>query len=104
MAKGAWGADFVDLNRQLIRGDGFLGFQGARSTVQFGQMYEFNAFVDINILERARLRFGYNAMCLFNVANVGDQFDFNLQNTNNFNNLRGSVFLQGPMAELQFLF
>jgi Putative beta barrel porin-7 (BBP7) len=104
MAKGAWGVDFVDFNRSLVRGDGFVGFTGKNSEMQFSQMYELNAFVDFHILERARIRLGYSTMWLFNVANAMDQVDFNLQNTSTFNNRNGSIYFQGPMAELQFLF
>ena len=104
MAKGAWGADFVDMDRNLIRGDGLHGFAGKKSDIQFGQMYEMNAFVDFNILERARLRLGYNALWFLNMANVVDQYDFNLKDANNLNRRSGSIYFQGPMAELQFLF
>jgi hypothetical protein len=104
MAKGAWGVDFVDLDRQLVRGDGFLGFSSHRSETQFAQMYELNAFVDIHIVERCRVRLGYTTLWFANMANVSDQFDFNLQNTDSFNSRNGSVFFHGPMVEFQFLF
>ena len=103
-AKGAWGANFVTLDRSLVRGDGFVGFAGSKSETQFSQMYEINAFVDFHILERLTLRMGYNTMWFLDMANVVDQYDFNLQNTNNINNRNGSIFFHGPMAELQFLF
>ena len=103
-AKGAWGANFVTLERSLVRGDGFVGFNGSRSETQFSQMYEINAFVDIHILERLKLRMGYDTMWFLNMANVVDQYDFNLQDTNTILNRNGSIFFHGPMAELQFLF
>ena len=67
-------------------------------------LYELNGFVDFHLLERVRLRLGYNAMWFVHMANVTDQYDFNLQNTNGLNNQSGSVFFHGPMAELQFFF
>ena len=102
--QGAWGANFVNLDRSLARGDGFIGFVGNQSEIQFSQMYEINAFVDFNVLVRLKLRAGYNAMWFLNMANVVDEFDFNLRNTNTINNRNGSIFFQGPMAELEFLF
>ncbi len=103
-AKGAWGADFVTLDRSLARGDGFVGFVGNRSETQFAQMYQVNAFVDFNILERLKLRMGYDMVWFLNMANASDQIDFNLQDANSILNRNGSIFFQGPMAELQFLF
>ncbi|HVS34791.1 MAG TPA: hypothetical protein VMS17_04360 [Gemmataceae bacterium] len=103
-AKGAWGADFVTLNRSLVRGDGFRGFAGVNNEVQFAQMYEVNGFVDFRVLERLNLRLGYNCTWMLDMANVEDQLDFKLQNVNNINNRNGNVFFQGPVAELQFLF
>ena len=102
--KGAWGANFVTLDRSLVRGDGFVGFNNSKSETQFSQMYEIHAFVDFHLLERLNLRMGYNTMWFLNMANVVDQYDFNLQNTGNVNNRDGSIFFHGPMAELQFLF
>ncbi len=103
-AKGAWGANFVTLDRSLVRGDGYVGFAGSKSETQFSQMYEIDAFVDFHILERLTLRLGYNTMWFLDMANVVDQYDFNLQDTNNIINRNGSIFFSGPMAELQFLF
>ena len=53
------------------RGDGFLGFNSIRNTSNFGQIYDVGAYVDFSILERLRLRGGYNAMWLTGVATVG---------------------------------
>ena len=38
------------------------------------------------------------------MVTVVDQYDFNLQNTNQFNKRNGSVFFHGPLLEFQFLF
>jgi hypothetical protein len=103
-AKGAWGGNDVDLERQLIRGDGFLGFDGRRSNWQFSHLYEINSFVDIHLLERCKVRLGYNALWFLHMSAASDQYDFNLQNTDGFRTRNSNVFFHGPVAELQFLF
>lgn len=103
-AKAALGADFAQLNRSLTRGDGYVGFDGNRGAVQFSEVYEGGAFLDFHVLERARIRLAYNALWFSNMANVVDQYDFNLQNTNQFDKRNGSVLFHGPLLEFQFLF
>jgi hypothetical protein len=101
--KAALGANFVEQHTSLYRGDGFVGFNTTRNDTQFSHTYELNAFVDFHILERARLHLGYNAMWLVNVADVGQQYNFNLQNTSPGNG-GSSIFFHGPVAQLEFLF
>jgi hypothetical protein len=101
--KAALGANFLEQQTSLIRGDGFVGFNATRNDVQFSHAYELNAFVDFHVLERARIHLGYNAMWLVNVADVGQQYNFNLQNTSPQNG-GGSIFFHGPVAQLEFLF
>ncbi len=103
-AKAALGADFAHLNRSLTRGDGLVGFDGNRSTVQFSEVYEGGAFIDFHVLDRARIRLAYNALWLIHMANVVDQYDFNLQNTNQLDKRSGNILYQGPVLEFQFLF
>ena len=103
-AKAALGADFAHLNRSLTRGDGFVGFDGQRDTIQFSAVFEGGAFIDFHVLDRARIRLGYNALWFTNMVNVVDQYDFNLQNTNQFDKRNGSVLFHGPLLEFQFLF
>ena len=103
-AKAALGADFAQLNRSLTRGDGYVGFDGDRGTVQFSAVSEGGAFIDFHVLERFRIRLAYNALWFTNMANVVDQYDFNLQNTNQFDKRNGSVLFHGPLLEFQFLF
>jgi hypothetical protein len=55
-------------------------------------------------MERLRLRGGYQAFWLTNIATSQDQVDFNLANTGGRKNYTGSTFYHGPMVELQFLF
>ncbi len=103
-AKAALGANYIDVNTKLNRGDGLVGFTGHRNAVSFGEMYDIGLFVDFHILERLRLRAGYNAMWLLGVATAVDNLDFNLANTLGNKSNYGSIFYQGPMLELQFLF
>jgi hypothetical protein len=104
IAKASLGANFVDADRSLVRGDGYQGFNGQRSFTEFSHMYEMNAFVDIHLLERAKLRVGYNTMWFLHMASVSDQYDLNLQTTNQFPRQNGNVFFHGPQVEFEFLF
>ena len=103
-AKAVLGADFIELNRKLVRGDGFVGFDATTNTIQLAQLYELNVFVDILPLERVKLHLGYSAMWMLDVANVVGQYDFNLRDTTGLDNRSGSIFFHGPVVELQFLF
>jgi hypothetical protein len=104
-AKAALGVDFAEVRTSLTRGDGFVGFDNRRTkAVTLSQIYDAGAFLDFNFLERGRLRLGYSALFLVNVAAAQDQLDFNLANPAGATNNHGSIFYHGPMAELQFLF
>ena len=102
--KGSVGADYVELRRTLMRGDGFVGFDAGKDRFQYSMLYELNGFVDFHLLERVKLRLGYQALWFVHMDNVSGEYDFNLQNTNGSNSQSGSVFFHGPMAELQFFF
>ncbi len=102
--KAAGGINFVEEHNTLIRGDGLQGFDYKRNITNFAGIYEAGAFVDFNILERVRLRVGYNAMFLVNVAPAAEQLDFNLANPSGRNEVHSTIFYHGPMAELQILF
>jgi hypothetical protein len=103
-AKAAAGVNFIEVETKLNRGDGFEGFHTRRTTSGFGQIYDVGAFVDFHLLERARLRLGYNALWLVGVATAVDNLDFDLSNPGGRQNKTGSMFYHGPMVELQFLF
>jgi hypothetical protein len=103
-AKGCWGANFVDTRLRLQRGDGLIGFNLDRSQVIFSHLYEVGVNVEFKLLERAKIRAGYNAMWFLNMMNVVDQVDFNLGNPRGRNNRDGSIFYHGPSIELQLLF
>jgi hypothetical protein len=104
-AKAAVGVNFAEVRTTLVRGDGLVGFDQARhSTVPLAQVYDLGGFVDFNILERLRLRIGYNAMFLVNVVVPEDNLNFNLGAPTARTNNNGTIFYHGPMAELEFLF
>jgi hypothetical protein len=102
--KGVWGVNFLGLERQLIRGDGLIGFATHRNETIFSHLYEVGVFVDWGINDHIRLRTGYDMMWLLHVADVQDQLDFNLANTFGAKKDNGNIFFQGPQIELQLLF
>jgi hypothetical protein len=102
-AKGAWGVNFVEVERDLVRGDGFSGLHDRTEHTMFSQLYEINPTVDFHLLERARLRLGYSAMWLLQASTVTQDYRFDLSNQRGTGK-NGSIFWHGPQAELQFLF
>ncbi len=76
--KGAWGANFIDGEVKLTRGDGVVGFDSTRAATNFAQIYDIGAFTDVHILERFRVRFGYNAVWLTGIAAAVDQVQYDL--------------------------
>ena len=104
MAKGAWGVNFVDVNTRLTRGDGFTGLKSNASTVGFGQVYEVGAYLDLLILERLKLRGGYNCLWAGNVAEGVDNLNYDLSQQPGSLKHDGNIFYHGPLVELQFLF
>src|SRR5206468_1500146 len=54
-AKAAVGANFVRAHNGLVRGDGFVGFDSVDNSIKLGQVYEIGAFLDVHVLERARV-------------------------------------------------
>lgn len=103
-AKGAWGVNFVDVDISLTRGDGLVGFDGGRNNTIYSSLYDLGGFIELQVLERLRIRSGYNALWLIHVPVANQQLDFNLQRTTGARKDNGSVFYQGPLFELQFLF
>ena len=102
--KGAWGVNFSDVDISLVRGDGLVGFRGGRSDTIFSQLYDAAGFLELHLLERLRIRAGYNMVWLLDLPVASQQVDFNLQHTNGKKNNEGSVFYHGPQIEVQFLF
>jgi hypothetical protein len=103
-AKGAWGANFVDRNTSLLRGDGFVGFETHSSHTQFSHLYDVGAYFDFYLLERMRVRAGYNLLWVVNVPEAKSQVDFDLMHTQGQRADHGSIFFHGPVIEMQFLF
>lgn len=104
MAKGAWGWDFVNVERDLYRGDGFAARTGARNDSHFSHVYELGVHVDFYFIERMRLRAGYNCLWLVDVTEAVDQVSFNLRNRSGTIDDHGSILYHGPTIQLQFLF
>jgi hypothetical protein len=102
--KGAWGLDFPTYHNQLTRGDGFNGFSKSNNATAFTHVYEVGAFVDFHLLERMRVRAGYQALWLLNVANVQDQIELNFGNTEGPRKTTGDLFFHGPLLEIQLYF
>jgi hypothetical protein len=103
--KAACGVNLAEIHTTLTRGDGLVGVDSKRNEViPFAGIYEAGAFLDFNILEKMRLRVGYNGMFLVNVAPASDQIDFDLAHPGGHNDIHSTIFYHGPMAELQFLF
>jgi hypothetical protein len=103
LAKGGVGPNWVERDFRLSRGDGFQGFSVKRSSVQIGQVYELNACLDFHLLERMRIRFGYQALWAVGVSNPATQFNFNLSAQGLRGAEQNSAFWHGPMAELELL-
>jgi hypothetical protein len=103
-AKGAWGANFLDVDTLLKRGDGFLGFSNHRSDTIFSHLYEAGFFLNLRLMDNMRLRAGYNLLWAVDVAEAAGQLDFNLANPAGRTNNHGSIFYHGPSVELSVLF
>ena len=104
IAKGAWGANFLDVETSLERGDGFVGFHRQRQDTIFSMLYEAGFFLNFRLMDNARLRAGYNLLWAADVAEAVDQLDFNLANPDGRNNTHGSILFHGPSVELSILF
>jgi hypothetical protein len=104
-AKAAWGANFLTVDVNLKRGDGFQGPHGSRSQTLFSQLYETGFFLDIGLPKcPGRLRAGYDLMWAVDVAEALGQFDYNLAHTSGRVKDHQSIFYHGPIAELTFRF
>jgi hypothetical protein len=104
VAKGAWGVNFYDQTTTLVRGDGRSGLNSHTSHTQFSHLYEIGANLDIYLLERLRLRAGYNLIWIVNVPEAKEQVNFDLSQPSIIQSEHGSVFFHGPRVELQLLF
>lgn len=103
-AKGAWGANFMEANRTLTRGDGFPGFDEPRTRTLFSHIYDLNIHVDWFFTEHCRLRGGYQLLWVVNIPEAHEQINFNLANPGGTRNEQGSIFFHGPMVEFVFVY
>jgi hypothetical protein len=102
--KGAWGYNWLDVDVTLQRGDGFMGPSGHRTHDQFSHLYETGFFLDWYLSDRIRLRTGYNAMWVLNVAEAIDEVDFDLSHRAGRAKDDGNIFYHGPVVEFHLLF
>ncbi|MSR30137.1 MAG: hypothetical protein EXR99_01405 [Gemmataceae bacterium] len=103
MGKGGIGPNWWQSQVSLTRGDGLEGFNGSQAGTAFSSIFELSLYADILLLERARMRVGYNVMWLIGVSEAAAQFDYNLRNQSGSRDI-GSAFYQGPTLDFQFLF
>jgi hypothetical protein len=106
--KGGWGANFLVTDETMMRGDGLQVVSTHNDRTVFTQVYDIGLFVDFYLMDRLRLRGGYNTLWLLGVATAPDQLDLNMRGgafqAQGPLDTRGSIFWHGPMVELQFLF
>jgi hypothetical protein len=102
--KGAWGANFYTQNIMLTRGDGLVGINASTSHTQFSHLYDMGFYLDFYLLERFRVRAGYNLLWLVNIPEAKSQINFDLMVPNGRRADHGSMFFSGPLIEMQFLF
>src|SRR5262249_126193 len=103
-AKGMWGANFLDRDYMLQRGDGFVGFQTHTTHTFFSQVYEVSLFADFLLWDQINLRAGYMELWLGDIAEAHQQIDFNTGNPSGTGTHTGGAFFHGPMVELQIAF
>lgn len=103
-AKGAWGANFVEADLLLKRGDGLIGRSGERDGTFFSHLYDLGFFLHWQLLPQVHVRTGYNLLWLVHVAEASDQVNFDLSRPVGTRREDGSIFYHGPSFELQFVF
>ena len=101
--KTAFMANFIERNMAFNRGDGYNAFSIGNSTTTYSQLFSMNFNLEWNVLEKMKIRGGYNLLWLVNVARSADLLDFNLANPV-VNQQTRSPFMQGPTIEFHFLF
>ncbi len=101
--KTAFCANFVERNMALNRADGYNAFSIGNSTTNYAQVFSMNFNLEWNVLERMKIRGGYNLLWMCGIARSADLIDFNIANPVVNTQLR-STFFQGPSIEFHFLF
>lgn len=104
--KNLFGANFIDREAKLIRGDGatIVGNNSGNGNTVFASALDFLFFMDFYFMERGRLRAGYNYLEIIGVARSTNQVNFDLSGQQPQNSSWSSILYQGPVIELQFLF
>jgi hypothetical protein len=102
--KASLGSAYAEYRNALVRGDGFVGFDRTARDFTFMQVYEFEAFLEMHLAERVKIRAGYKCLWMLNNSNAQDQVDFNLANPNPIEKSTGSSFYAGPTLEMGFYF
>jgi hypothetical protein len=98
------GFNFVERSWRLTRADGLTGFDIHKNDILFGSVTELGAFLDFHLMERLRLRAGYQFLLGINFPDAAKQvtFDFTRQGQTGTDN--GCIYWHGAVLELQFLF
>jgi hypothetical protein len=78
MGKGAWGANFMQKDSYLIRGDGLTGFIRNRDELGSSGVFEFQLGMNFVPHPNIRLRAGWEAMIMCNIATATENIEFNL--------------------------
>jgi Putative beta barrel porin-7 (BBP7) len=105
VGKAGLGPDFIDVSTNLQRGDSLVGFTSKRSDTNYlTQVYDLGAYMDFNVLQRAHIHVGYNAMWMIGVTTAQEELDFNLANPGGQHRHSDNIFYHGPVVQLEFLF
>jgi hypothetical protein len=102
--KGMIGANFVEVNHTLVRGDGFQGPGGSRTDVIPSAVIQFGAYADFIFNEHLRLRGGYQLLWLTGIPVAHQQMDFDPNIAEGTVNNHGNIYFHGPMVEVVFAF
>ncbi len=103
--KAALGGNVATVETSLVRGDKVQGFADQRTASRaLSGVWELNAWLDLNILERMKIHGGYTALWVTGVTLSVDQFDYNLAYPPGRPNNDGSLFFHGPMVEISCVF
>jgi hypothetical protein len=85
--KGAWGANFMERDSTLIRGDGLVGFNRQRQEALSSGTVEFQLGMNVVPHPNVRLRVGWEALILCNVgtgvSNIAFDLDRDIRPKNN---------------------
>lgn len=104
IGKAALGVNLIERNRSLYRGDGFQGFDTSTTRVQFGGVGDVQAAIDVPLLEKARLRLGYQALWLVGTTTASSQVELDLTQQDRGTFGYRTLFYHGPLIELHLLF